>query len=97
QEVTVCRMVPETQMVNCTATVVVPERRTTQQTFNVCRMTFETAQRQVTVMVPQMQTRQGTRTVCKPLAVQETQTVCKDAGQWQRQRDVDRRGSTETW
>src|SRR5438105_14892618 len=34
QEVTVCRMVPETQMVSCTATVVVRARRTTQQTFN---------------------------------------------------------------
>ena len=89
-------MVPETQMVSCTSTVVVPERRTAQQTFTTCRMTFETASRQVTVMVPQMETRQGTRTICQPVAEQVMQTVCKDAGQWQTQSYVDRCGCTQT-
>jgi hypothetical protein len=37
----------------------VPERRTTQQTVNVCRMTYETAQRQVTVMVPHVRATTG--------------------------------------
>lgn len=96
QNVTVCRMVPETQMVNCTSTVVVPERRTAQKTFTTCRLTFETASREVTVMVPQMEKRQGTRTVCQPVAVQEMQTVCKDAGGWQTQSYVDSCGCTQT-
>jgi YTV protein len=96
QNVTVCRMVPETQMVSCTATVVVPERRTATQTFTVCRMTYETANRQITVMVPQTETRQGVRTVCKPVAVQETQTVCKDMGSWGTQSYVDCCGCTRT-
>lgn len=96
QNVTVCRMVPETQMVSCTSTVVVPERRTTQQTFTACRLTVENVARQVTVMVPQMETRQGTRTVCQPVAVQEMQTVCKDAGQWAAQSYVDSCGCKQT-
>jgi hypothetical protein len=96
QEITVCRMVPETQMMSCTATVMVPEQRTAQQTFNVCRMTFETAQRQVTVMVPRMETRVGTRTVCKPVAVQTTQTICRDAGSWQTQSYTDCCGCTHS-
>jgi len=96
QEITVCRMMPETQMVSCTATVMVPEQRTTQQTFNVCRMTYETAQRQVTVMVPRMETRVGTRTVCKPVAVQTTRTVCRDAGGWQTQSYTDCCGCTHS-
>lgn len=96
QNVNVCRMVPETQTVTCNATVVVPERRTTTQTFTACRMTFETATRQITVAVPQMETRQGVRTVCKPVAVQETQTVCKDLGEWTTQSYMDCCGCTRT-
>ena len=47
-------------------------------------------------MVPQTETRQGVRTVCKPVAVQETQTVCKDMGTWGTQSYVDCCGCTQT-
>jgi len=96
QNVTVCRMVPETKMVNVSTMIVVPERRTTTQEYTACRMTYETASRQITVMVPQTETRQGLRTVCRPVAVQETQTVCKDVGSWSTQCYVDCCGCTRT-
>jgi len=96
QEVQVCRLVPETKMVNTVQTVVVPEQRTMEQPYTVCRLTMETATRQVTVMVPQMETRQGVRTVCRPVAVQETQTVCRDLGGYQTQTYVDCCGCTQT-
>jgi len=89
KNVTVCRMVAETQMVNCSTTIVVPERRTAMKTFTTCHMTYESAARQVTVMVPHAEMRQGVRTVCKPVASQEMQTVCKDMGQWTTQTFVD--------
>jgi len=94
QNVNYCRMVPETQMVNVTSTVVVPEQRTTTQQYTECRMTYETVSRQITIDVPQMETRQGTRTVCKPVAVQETTTVCRDMGGWQTQSYTDCCGCT---
>jgi hypothetical protein len=96
QTVNVCRMVPETQMVNCTQTIVVPERRTATQPYTVCRMTYETVSRQVTVEVPQVETRTGTRTVCQPVAVQETATVCRDAGGWTTQSYTDCCGCTHS-
>jgi hypothetical protein len=96
QTINVCRLVPETTMVTCNTTVMVPERRTSTQTFNVCRMTFESVTTPVTVMVPHTEVRQGTRTVCKPVAVQVTQTVCKDLGSWQTKSYVDRCGCAQT-
>src|SRR5262245_64296872 len=38
QNVSVCRLVPETQMVTCNQTVCVPERRTATQQYTICRM-----------------------------------------------------------
>jgi hypothetical protein len=96
QTVSVCRMVPETQMVNHVETVMVPERRTATQPYTVCRMEYQTVQKPVTVMVPQMETRQGVRTVCKPVAVQETRTVCKDMGGWNTRSYVDCYGCMHT-
>src|SRR4029079_18387222 len=44
----------------------------------------------------QTEMRQGVRTVCQPVAVQETQTVCKDMGTWGTQSYVDCCGCTQT-
>ena len=96
KNMTVCRMVPETTLVNRVETIVVPEQRKTTQTYTECRMTYETVQRQVTVMKPHFETRQATRTVCKPVMVQETRTVCKDLGQWTTQSYADCCGCTRT-
>jgi hypothetical protein len=96
QTVTVCKLVPETQMTTCRATVMVPERRSQTVSYTDCRLEFENVSRDVTVMVPQMETRQAVRTVCKPVAVQETQTVCKDQGHWETKSYVDRFGCVQT-
>jgi hypothetical protein len=91
-----CRLVPETTMVNCLKTVMEPQRRTWTESYTACRMTFETAQQQVTVMVPHRELRQGVRTVCKPVATQVMQTVCKDLGQWTTKSYVDTCGCPQT-
>jgi hypothetical protein len=96
KNITVCRMVPETHMVRCAETIVVPEHRTATQPYTVCRMTYETAHRQITVMVPHTETRQAVRTVCRPVAVQETYTVCKDMGHCETRCYVDCCGCTHT-
>lgn len=96
KNVSVCRLVPETTMVTKIDTVVVPERRTTTRPETVCRMTYETVSKQITVMVPRTEMRQGTRTVCKPVAVQEMQTVCKEVGGWAQKSNVDCCGCTQT-
>jgi hypothetical protein len=96
QQVQVCRMVPETKMVNVVETVMTPERRVTTQPYTVCRMEMQTVTRNVTVLVPQVETRQGVRTVCRPVAVQEMQTVCRDLGGYQTQSFVDCCGCVQT-
>jgi len=78
----VSRMIPETHMVSCVQTVVVPERRTKMETFTACRLTVENLTKQIQVMVPHVETRQGVKTVCTQVPVQETVTVCKDMGHW---------------
>jgi hypothetical protein len=87
--VNVARKIAETQMVVCRQTVLVPEKRTKEVNYTVCRMAYEDVTSNVTVMVPQSETRQGTRTVCKPVQVQETATVCKDMGHWDTKTFVD--------
>jgi hypothetical protein len=96
QTVQVCRLIPETQMVNTTGMICVPERRTATETYTVCHPVFENVNRQITVNVPYTETRQGVRTVCKPVAVQGTRTVCRDAGNWTTQSYVDCCGCTRT-
>src|SRR5262245_62150175 len=73
--VNVCKLVPETHMVNCLKTVVTPQTKTWTQTYTDRRLTFQDVPRQVTVMVPHREQRQGVRTVCKPIATQVMQTV----------------------
>jgi hypothetical protein len=91
-----CRLVPETRVVNCVKTVVVPERKTWTENYTVCRMTFETVQRDVTVMVPHREMRQGVRTVCRPVPTQVMKTVCRDLGQWVTKSYVDHCGYQQT-
>src|SRR5262245_5224935 len=98
--VNTCRLVPETTMVNCVKTICVPQQKTWVENYTVCHMTFEAAQKQVTVMVPHRELRQGVRTVCKPVATQVMQSVCKDVGQWTTQTYVDQCGckqSCQVW
>jgi hypothetical protein len=90
-----CRLVPETNLVNCQKTVVEWQRRSWTENYTACRMTYETAQQQVTVMVPHRELRQGVRTVCKPVAAQVMQTICKDVGQWTAKSYVDCNGCTQ--
>jgi hypothetical protein len=91
-----CRLVPETAMVNCLKMVVEPQTRTWTETYTACTMTYETAQKQITVMVPHRELRQGVRTVCKPVETQVMKTVCKDMGQWAVKSYVDICGCTQT-
>jgi hypothetical protein len=94
--VNVCRMVPETHLVNCMKTVVTPQTKSWTQTYTDCHMTFTDVPREVTVMVPHREQRQGVRTVCKPVAQQVMQTVCKDLGSYQARSYADCYGCTQT-
>jgi hypothetical protein len=94
--VAVCRSIPETTFETCLETVMVPERRFKTVSYNACRMTFETVTRPITVMVSHAETRQGMRTVCKPVPTQETQTVCRDLGQWSTKSYIDCYGCEQT-
>ncbi len=94
--VAACRLVPETKVVNCVKTVVVPQRKTWTENYMACRMTFETVERDVTVMVPHREVRQGVRTVCKPIPTQVMKTVCRDLGQWTTKTYVDHCGCEQT-
>ena len=91
-----CRLVPETRMVNCVKTVMVPERKTWTENYTVCRMTFETVQRDITVMVPHREVRQGVRTVCRPIPTQVMKKVCRDMGQWTAKTYIDHYGCEQT-
>ena len=94
--VNACRLVPETTMVNCLKTICVPQQKTWTENYTVCHMTFDTAQKQVTVMVPHRELRQGVRTVCQPIPTQVMHTVCKDLGQWTTKSYVDQCGCKQT-
>jgi len=80
--VTVNRCVPETKQVRQMVTVMVPQKKVRTQYYTVARPVWEQREQSCTVMVPYTEVREGVRTVCRPVAVQTTKTVCRDAGQW---------------
>jgi hypothetical protein len=94
QTVTACRLVPQTEMVNCRTTVLVPEKRTRPISYTACRMTYEDVTKNVTIMVPHKEVQQSTRTVCKLVPTQTTRQVTKDVGNWATQSFVDCCGCT---
>ncbi|HEX5106095.1 MAG TPA: hypothetical protein VFV87_19885 [Pirellulaceae bacterium] len=90
--ITVQRAVPEQRQVTRMVPVMEPQVRTFTETIPICRMTYEDVPARIQVMVPHLETREGTRTVCKPVLVQESRTVCRDAGDWQDKTVIDAHG-----
>ena len=78
---TVYRRVAETTPVTRTYTVMVPQQRTRQVAYTVCKPVWREVQQQYTVQVPHLEKRSGVRRVCKPVMVEETRTVCRDGVQ----------------
>lgn len=81
--VTVMRRVPETRTINQDVTVMVPEQRTKTVQYTVKRPVWREVSQEYTVFVPHQVRHTGVRKVCRPVQVQETRTICRDAGHWE--------------
>jgi hypothetical protein len=90
--VTIVRDVPEVQTVMRQVPVLIPEERTTTETYTECRMEYEDVSREIVVMQPRVEVRDGIRLAAQPALVQETRTISKDRGGWSEQRHVDAHG-----
>ena len=81
--VTVHRRVPEVKSVTQNYTVMVAKKHTKTQTYTAHRQVWDEIPRTYTVHVPYPVKKQGVRTVSRPVAVQQTRTVCRDLGHWE--------------
>ena len=77
REITVCKLVPRTEMRTRTVAYTENETRTREEQYTECKTVSETVQQSYTVMVPYCETRKGTRCVLTPVTkeVQQTYTV----------------------
>jgi hypothetical protein len=87
--------IPERKEVQRQCTVMVPETRSREVTYTVCKPIWKEEERTYTVMVPRCETREGTRQVCKMVPVKKTRTVCEDQGHWEERTKVTKAGACD--